>query len=180
MVETTLRPTMHDLINALLLGIIEGITEFLPISSTGHLLIAQYWLGPKSDLFNIAIQAGAILAITLVFKARLLAMAGGWRQWEQRDFLLKILAAFAVRNRRPASALAGLGAAGNRQPSGLGADSWRHRHAGGRARVRTRTGIDNNHLADRGRGWPGSGVGRHIPGYVALGGSDFRRDAAGP
>lgn len=96
MVETTLRPTMHDLINALLLGIIEGITEFLPISSTGHLLIAQHWLGPKSDLFNIAIQAGAILAITLVFKARLLAMAGGWRQPEQRDFLLKILAAFAV------------------------------------------------------------------------------------
>ena len=70
---------MHDLINALLLGIIEGITEFLPISSTGHLLIAQHWLGPKSDLFNIAIQAGAILAITLVFKARLLAMAGGIR-----------------------------------------------------------------------------------------------------
>lgn len=87
---------MHDLLNALILGILEGITEFLPISSTGHLLIAQHWLGPKSDLFNIAIQAGAILAITLVYRVRLLAMAEGWRQPAQRDFLLKILAAFAV------------------------------------------------------------------------------------
>lgn len=87
---------MHDLFNALILGILEGITEFLPISSTGHLLIAQHWLGPESDLFNIAIQAGAILAITLVYRARLLAMAGGWRQPAQRDFLLKILAAFGV------------------------------------------------------------------------------------
>jgi len=87
---------MHDLLNALILGIIEGITEFLPISSTGHLLIAQHWLGPKSDLFNIAIQAGAILAITLVYRARLAALAAGWRQPAQRDFLLKILAAFGV------------------------------------------------------------------------------------
>ena len=52
---------MHDLLNALILGILEGVTEFLPISSTGHLLIVQHWLGPKSDLFNIAIQSGAIL-----------------------------------------------------------------------------------------------------------------------
>ena len=87
---------MHDLLNALILGILEGITEFLPISSTGHLLIAQHWLGPKSDLFNIAIQAGAILAITLVYRVRLLAIAEGWRQPAQRDFQLKILAPFAV------------------------------------------------------------------------------------
>ncbi len=57
-------PPVNDLLSALLLGIIEGLTEFLPISSTGHLLIAQHWLGARSDLFNIAIQAGAILAIT--------------------------------------------------------------------------------------------------------------------
>lgn len=62
---------MHDLLAALLLGIIEGITEFLPISSTGHLLIAQHWLGHRSDLFNIAIQAGAILAVVVIYRQRL-------------------------------------------------------------------------------------------------------------
>ena len=87
---------MHDLLNALILGILEGVTEFLPISSTGHLLIVQHWLGPKSDLFNIAIQSGAILAITLVYRTRLLAMASGWRQPAQGDYLLKLLTAFAV------------------------------------------------------------------------------------
>jgi undecaprenyl-diphosphatase len=62
---------MHDLIEALLLGIIEGVTEFLPISSTGHLLIAQRWLGHRSDLFNVAIQAGAIVAVVLIYRQRL-------------------------------------------------------------------------------------------------------------
>ncbi len=87
---------MNELLAALLLGILEGLTEFLPISSTGHLLIAQHWLGPKSDLFTIVIQSGAILAITLVFRERLLGLATGWRQAEPRDYLLKLALAFAV------------------------------------------------------------------------------------
>ncbi|TAM04785.1 MAG: undecaprenyl-diphosphatase, partial [Rhodanobacter sp.] len=63
---------MSDLIHVILLGIIEGITEFLPISSTGHLLIAEkFWLGTRSDLFNIGIQAGAILAVTLIYWKRI-------------------------------------------------------------------------------------------------------------
>ena len=66
---------MNDLLAALLLGIIEGVTEFLPISSTGHLLLAERWLGHRSDLFNIAIQAGAILAVVLVYRQRLLQLA---------------------------------------------------------------------------------------------------------
>ncbi len=66
---------MSDLLAALVLGIIEGITEFLPISSTGHLLIAERWLGHRSDLFNIAIQAGAILAVVLIYRQRLWALA---------------------------------------------------------------------------------------------------------
>ena len=87
---------MTDLLAALLLGIIEGVAEFLPISSTGHLLIAQHWLGERSDLFNIVIQAGAILAITLVFRNRIWALATGLREREHRDYALKIAAAFAV------------------------------------------------------------------------------------
>jgi undecaprenyl-diphosphatase len=87
---------MTDLINALLLGIIEGITEFLPISSTGHLLIAEHWLGARSDLFNIAIQAGAILAVVLIYWKRLLALLFGLREREHRDYVLKLILAFGV------------------------------------------------------------------------------------
>jgi undecaprenyl-diphosphatase len=87
---------MTDLINALLLGIIEGITEFLPISSTGHLLIAEHWLGARSDLFNIAIQAGAILAVVLIYRQRLWQLLLGWREAGNRDYALKLGAAFAV------------------------------------------------------------------------------------
>ena len=87
---------MNDLLASLLLGIIEGLTEFLPISSTGHLLIAQHWLGQRSDLFNIAIQAGAILAITLVYRQRIWQLTTGLRQREHFDYALKIAVAFLV------------------------------------------------------------------------------------
>ena len=85
-----------DLINVILLGIIEGITEFLPISSTGHLLIAQHWLGARSDTFNIVIQAGAILAVTLIYWKRLWQLATGWREPANRDYLLKLSLAFVI------------------------------------------------------------------------------------
>ncbi len=105
---------MNDLLAALLLGIIEGITEFLPISSTGHLLIAERWLGHRSELFNIAIQAGAILAVTLIYRQRLWEMllaflgrgaspalaagtpAGLASPAQARDYALKLLVAFGV------------------------------------------------------------------------------------
>ncbi|WP_313496494.1 undecaprenyl-diphosphate phosphatase [Pseudoxanthomonas mexicana] len=87
---------MTDLLAALLLGILEGLTEFLPISSTGHLLIAQHWLGQRSDFFNIVIQAGAILATTLVFRRRIWELATGWRDAPIRDYALKLAVAFLV------------------------------------------------------------------------------------
>ncbi len=87
---------MNDLLAALLLGLIEGLTEFLPVSSTGHLLIAQHWLGPKSDLFNIVVQSGAILAVVLVFRQRLTGLARDWRQPDSFDYLLKLGVAFGV------------------------------------------------------------------------------------
>lgn len=87
---------MTDLLAALLLGIIEGITEFLPISSTGHLLIAEHWLGHRSDLFNIAIQAGAILAVALIYRQRLWQLLIGLGDRRNLDYALKLGVAFAV------------------------------------------------------------------------------------
>ncbi len=87
---------MSDLLTALLLGLIEGLTEFLPISSTGHLLIAQHWLGARSDLFNIVVQAGAILAICLVYRGRLWRLLTGLRERENLEYALKIGLAFGV------------------------------------------------------------------------------------
>ncbi len=83
---------MSDLIHVILLGIIEGITEFLPISSTGHLLIAEkLGLGARSDLFNVGIQAGAILAITFIYRARIWELFSNWRDPANRDYLFKLI-----------------------------------------------------------------------------------------
>ncbi len=88
---------MTDLFHVILLGIIEGITEFLPISSTGHLLIAEkFGLGERSDLFNIGIQAGAILAVTLIYWRRIWQLLTQWREPANRDYLLKLIVAFGI------------------------------------------------------------------------------------
>lgn len=91
-----LNRAVNDLLAALLLGIIEGITEFLPISSTGHLLIAEHWLGRRSDLFNIGIQAGAILAVALIYRQRLWQLAIGFREPANHDYALKLAVAFGM------------------------------------------------------------------------------------
>jgi undecaprenyl-diphosphatase len=87
---------VDNLLQVILLGIIEGITEFLPISSTGHLLIAQHWLGGRSDLFTVAIQAGAILSVTLIYWRRLLAMATNFGDPTNRDYVFKLAVAFFI------------------------------------------------------------------------------------
>lgn len=87
---------MPEALEAILLGFIEGITEFLPISSTGHLLIAQHWLGARSDLFNIAIQVGAILGVVVVYWQRLLDLSLRFRLPENRDYAWKLVAAFVI------------------------------------------------------------------------------------
>lgn len=79
-----------------LLGVIEGITEFLPISSTGHLLLAEHWLGARSDTYNIVIQAGAILAVTLIYWRRIVDLLTGWHDAENRDYLVKLSVAFLI------------------------------------------------------------------------------------
>jgi undecaprenyl-diphosphatase len=64
---------MSDLINAVILGIVEGLTEFLPISSTGHLILAGDLLGANDErwnVFNIVIQTGAMLAVVWEYRSR--------------------------------------------------------------------------------------------------------------
>lgn len=87
---------MDQLLNTALLGLIEGITEFLPISSTGHLLIAEHWLGHRSDLFNVAIQAGAILAVMLIYRQRLWSLVRGFGLAENRDYFAKLTGSFLI------------------------------------------------------------------------------------
>jgi len=69
------------LLKAAIMGIVEGITEFLPISSTGHLILASelmnFWTKEKSDVFVIAIQMGAIAAVIYEYWARLWGAATG-------------------------------------------------------------------------------------------------------
>lgn len=64
---------MGDLITAALLGLIEGVTEFLPVSSTGHLLLSSHFLGFSSagKTFEVVIQLGAVLALLTVYFAKL-------------------------------------------------------------------------------------------------------------
>jgi undecaprenyl-diphosphatase len=88
---------VENLLQVIALGIIEGITEFLPISSTGHLLIAEHWLGPRPDLFTVGIQAGAILAIVLVYWQRLTdILLTNFGVASNRDYLLKLILATGI------------------------------------------------------------------------------------
>ena len=88
---------MHDWLIALILGIVEGITEFIPVSSTGHLLIAERLMHvEKSDLFNIVIQCGAVLAVLPLFSLRIFKFVFEWREKETFDYLKKVLVAFAI------------------------------------------------------------------------------------
>lgn len=87
---------MPEWLAVILLGVLEGLTEFIPVSSTGHLLLAAPLLGThRSDLFNIVIQTGAVLAVLPLFGDRLRSFTR-WREPTGRDYLLKIVAAFFI------------------------------------------------------------------------------------
>ena len=89
---------MPEWIAIIVLGIVEGITEFLPISSTGHLLLVEHIKGipRQTDLFNVVIQAAAVVAIIPLFPKRIGQLFHAWKDAEGRDYLLKFLAAFVI------------------------------------------------------------------------------------
>ena len=70
---------MHSLLVAAILGIVEGLTEFLPVSSTGHMIIVGHLLGSEGDTaktFEVVIQLGSILAVVVMFWRRLFGLIG--------------------------------------------------------------------------------------------------------
>ncbi|QNE32580.1 undecaprenyl-diphosphate phosphatase [Sphingomonas sp. NBWT7] len=90
---------MSDFLTAILLGIVEGVTEFLPVSSTGHLVLATELLGydpQRWAVFNIAIQPGAILAIVVLYWRTFMAVLAGLAKREPKSiaFVRNLLIAF--------------------------------------------------------------------------------------
>ena len=88
---------MPEWIAVIVLGVIEGITEFLPVSSTGHLLLAKNLFDlQQSDTFIIVIQSGAALAVLPLFPERLGQVLRSWRDPKARDYTAKLTAAFLL------------------------------------------------------------------------------------
>ena len=90
---------MPVLLLVIILGIVEGITEYLPVSSTGHLILATELLGFNAErwaLFNVAIQPGAILAIIVLYWRTFWTVITGLLGWEQGSvrFTRNVLVAF--------------------------------------------------------------------------------------
>ena len=84
------------LFKAVVLGLVEGATEFIPVSSTGHLILFQHWLdfqGHKEFAFVIFIQLGAILAVVWMYRKKLLDLLRNWRSPESKRLLLNLVVA---------------------------------------------------------------------------------------
>lgn len=86
------------LLSALVMGVVEGLTEFLPISSTGHLILLGELIGfkgPPGKAFEISIQLGAILAVVLIYWRTLVGLVlGMWRPGLERFYVINLVLAF--------------------------------------------------------------------------------------
>ena len=86
------------IVKALILGVVEGLTEFLPVSSTGHLIVVGSllnWNDEKGEVFEIVIQTGAMLAIVWEYRARFAAvLAGAFSDPKAQRFIVNLMVAF--------------------------------------------------------------------------------------
>jgi len=89
---------MGDLLNAVWLGIVEGLTEFLPVSSTAHLLVTENFLGLSKDqweAFTVVIQLGAVLSVVAVYWRKIWdVLTGMFTDAKARNFALAVFVAF--------------------------------------------------------------------------------------
>jgi undecaprenyl-diphosphatase len=88
---------LADLFKAIFLGIIEGLTEFIPVSSTAHLLISSYLIDfqtIQNNLFEIVIQLGAILAICVIYRQKIFTVIFNFKKKREQQFALNIVIAF--------------------------------------------------------------------------------------
>ena len=83
-------------VSALILGLVEGLTEFIPVSSTGHLLIAERLLGDRPDWFTVFIQVGAALSLVPLFGNRLIGLVKDFFERGEKDYLMKLAASFLL------------------------------------------------------------------------------------
>lgn len=89
--------TDPNLLYAIIYGIVEGLTEFIPVSSTAHLLISENILHHhEGEVFNIFIQSGAVLAIIPLFWKKFSGMLFGLKDKANQDYLFKLIVAFAI------------------------------------------------------------------------------------
>jgi undecaprenyl-diphosphatase len=87
-----------SLFSALFMGIVEGLTEFLPISSTGHLILFGELIGfegPPGKAFEISVQLGAILAVVVIYRHLIMDLLRGmWRPGAERFYVINLVLAF--------------------------------------------------------------------------------------
>ena len=173
------------LLKAAILGIVEGVTEFIPVSSTGHLILAQDWLGftgRKENAFIIFIQLGAILAVVWLYRRKFIDVLLNLH----RDARARRLVVNLVVGTLPAVVI------------GLPTEKWIEARLfkplpvalafaiGGlailwveRSRIRRRGGVRRRHPVEEGaRGGVLPGAGGALPGHVALGRDHHRRAGA--
>ncbi len=90
-------PHLIDLFKAVFLGVVEGLTEFIPVSSTAHLLISSYLIdfqSVKNNLFEIVIQFGAVFAVCLIYRKKIIEVVLNLRQKNNQKFSLNLALAF--------------------------------------------------------------------------------------